>query len=68
LTYPGHNFKADVTGTDTAGEIEVKQLNNVQNMSWNAIGLQDPPKTVLVYAVKSFTKANKVDIKTALPF
>ena len=36
-----------------------KQLNDVQNMSWNAIGPQDPPETV--YAVlKSFAKVDKV--------
>ena len=66
--YPGHNFKADVTDTDTAGEITVKQLNDVHNTSWNAIGPPDPPQTIPVYAVKSFAKVNNVEVKAALPF
>ena len=54
--------------TTLQGENYGKQLNDVHNMSWNAIGPQDPPEIIPVYAAKSSTKVNKVDVKTALSY
>ena len=63
ITRPRHTPYTTVT----AGEIAVKQLRDVHNMSWDAIGPQYTPETVPVYAFKIFMKVCIGNKKAASP-